>query len=65
MIKHYNKENTYLEYYVDEAGLHRWRVITTHYEPDVIAASHQGWSDKEQCIYNARYLITSEWSIQE
>lgn len=63
-LKLYNKDDTYLEYYKDEGGLHRWRLISTTNERDVIGASHQGWKDKEQCIYNARYIITSEWDVE-
>ncbi len=61
-LKMYNADQTYLEYYKDEAGLYRWRVY--HAGFDVIAASHQGWSTQEQCEYNAQYLITSEWDIE-
>ena len=61
MIKLYNKQDTYLEYYTGADGKHWWRVYTT--DRDVIAGSHQGWKDKEQCVYNAQFLIASQWDI--
>jgi uncharacterized protein YegP (UPF0339 family) len=60
-LKMYNAEETYLQYYKDSEGLYRWRVLQGD---DIIASSHQGWTAKEQCEYNAQYLITSEWDIQ-
>ena len=62
-LKMYNSDETFLEYFTGNDGKHWWRVYTT--DRDVIASSHQGWVDKEQCKYNAEYLITSEWDIQK
>ena len=61
-LKLYNKNDTYLQYYVGGDSKHWWRLKQGD---DVIGGSHQGWKDKQQCIYNARYIITSEWDIAE
>lgn len=64
-LRFYNKEMTYIETYTDDAGKHRWRLYTIdkHGEKDTIGASHQGWDDKQQCLYNARYICCSQWEL--
>ena len=47
-----------LMYYEDAVGDWRWRITA---DKDTLYSSHQGWKDKEQCMYNAKYLATSEW----